>query len=41
VPQGEKEPTKKWLSNFPKEIAFCQLVDIAVSAEWHTHGGAQ
>jgi SRSO17 transposase len=28
-PEGEKEPTKYWLSNLPKDIAFRQLVDIA------------
>ncbi|MEH2471212.1 SRSO17 transposase [Nitrobacteraceae bacterium AZCC 2161] len=28
-PEGEKEPTKYWLSNLPKDIAFSQLVDIA------------
>ena len=28
-PEGEKEPTKYWLSNLPKGIAFRQLVDIA------------
>jgi len=28
-PEGEKEPTKHWLSNLPKDIAFRQLVDIA------------
>ncbi len=28
-PEGEKEPTKYWLSNLPKDIAFRQLVDVA------------
>src|SRR5665213_523395 len=28
-PDGEEEPTKYWLSNLPKDIAFRQLVDIA------------
>jgi len=28
-PEGEKEPTKYWMSNLPKNIAFRQLVDIA------------
>lgn len=28
-PEGEKEPTKYWLSNLLKDIAFRQLVDIA------------
>jgi SRSO17 transposase len=28
-PEGEKEPTKYWLSNLPKDIAFRELVDIA------------
>ena len=28
-PEGEKEPTKYWLSNLPKDITFRQLVDIA------------
>jgi SRSO17 transposase len=28
-PEGEKEPTKYWLSNLPKDIAFRRLVDIA------------
>ncbi len=28
-PEGEKEPTKYWLSNLPKDIPFRQLVDIA------------
>jgi Transposase DDE domain len=28
-PEGEKEPTKYWLSNLPKGIAFRQLVDLA------------
>jgi SRSO17 transposase len=28
-PEGEKEPTKYWLSNLPKDIAFRQLVDLA------------
>jgi SRSO17 transposase len=28
-PEGEKEPTKYWLSKLPKDIAFRQLVDIA------------
>ena len=28
-PEGEKEPTKYWLSNLPKNIAFRQLVDTA------------
>ena len=28
-PVGEKEPTKYWLSNLPKDIAFRQLVDSA------------
>jgi len=28
-PEGEKEPTKYWLSNLPRDIAFRQLVDIA------------
>ena len=28
-PEGGKEPTKYWLSNLPKDIAFRQLVDIA------------
>jgi SRSO17 transposase len=28
-PEGEKEPTKYWLSNLPKNIAFRELVDMA------------
>jgi SRSO17 transposase len=28
-PEGEKQPVKYWLSNFPKNIAFRQLVDTA------------
>jgi SRSO17 transposase len=28
-PEGEKEPTKYWLSNLPKDIAFRELVDMA------------
>src|SRR5439155_18294915 len=28
-PEGEKEPTKYWLSTFPENIAFAELVDIA------------
>jgi SRSO17 transposase len=28
-PEGEKEPTKYWLSNLPKDIAFRELVDAA------------
>ena len=28
-PVGEKEPTKYWLSNLPKDIGFRQLVDTA------------
>ena len=28
-PEGEKEPTKYWLSNLPKDIAFRQLVEVA------------
>jgi SRSO17 transposase len=28
-PEGEKEPTKYWLSNLPKDIAFRQQVDSA------------
>ena len=28
-PEGENEPTKYWLSNLPKGIAFRQLVDLA------------
>jgi SRSO17 transposase len=28
-PEGEKEPTKYWLSNLPKDIAFRELVEAA------------
>ena len=28
-PEGEKEPTKYWLSTLPENIAFAELVDIA------------
>jgi SRSO17 transposase len=28
-PEGEKEPTKYWLSTLPSSIAFCDLVDAA------------
>ena len=28
-PEGEKEPTKYWLSTLPSRIAFCDLVDAA------------
>jgi SRSO17 transposase len=28
-PQGEKEPTKYWLSNLPPDIGFARLVDFA------------
>jgi SRSO17 transposase len=28
-PEGEKEPTKYWLSNLPKDLAFRELVDAA------------
>jgi SRSO17 transposase len=28
-PEGEKEPTKYWLSTLPEDIAFARLVDLA------------
>src|SRR3981189_375090 len=28
-PEGEKEPTKYWLSTLPSNITFCDLVDAA------------
>ena len=28
-PEGEKEPTKYWLSNLPDDIGFARLVDLA------------